>query len=60
MVVLTFLLNRGRIRRVAKQIVSEHDEVIAKWQAENVIRLDFDDQLLGQAEFLLNLQEYES
>ena len=60
MVVLTFLLNRGRIRRVAKQIVSEHDEVIAKLQAENVIRLDFDDQLLGQAEFLLNLQEYES
>ncbi|MEM7475905.1 MAG: hypothetical protein AAF483_13010 [Planctomycetota bacterium] len=57
MVVLTIMLSGRRVRRVAKQIVAEHDEAIEKLQAENVIRLDFDDQLLSQAEFLLNLQE---
>lgn len=55
MIVLTFSLSRRRVRRVTKQIVSEHEQTIDTLKQSKVIRLDFEDQLLGQAEFLLNL-----
>lgn len=60
MLVLTWSLSRARIRKVAMEIVTEHDQTIAQLKSSNVIRLDFEDPLLAQAEFLLNLREHES
>jgi hypothetical protein len=56
MLVLTWTLNRSRVGRVAEQIIKEHDEIIQQLKANRVIRLDFDDPLLSEAEFLLNLR----
>lgn len=60
MIILTWTLSGRRVRRVARQIIDEHEATIRELKKENVIRLDFDDQLLAQAEFLLNLRKNES
>lgn len=56
MVILTWSLSRRRVRHVSKQIVSEHDRAIEALKEEQIIRLEFEDEMLAQAEFLLNLQ----
>ncbi len=56
MIVLTFTLGRGRIATIAKQITAQHDKAVRELQQTQVIRLQFGDELLEQAEFLLNLQ----
>jgi len=60
MVILTWSLSRRRVRNVAQQIISEHSQTIDELKESNVIRLDFEDQLLGQAEFLLNLRSIDN
>jgi hypothetical protein len=56
MVVLTVMLSRRRTQRIAREVVLEHETTIRQLQESQVIRLQFDDELLQQAEFLLNLQ----
>jgi hypothetical protein len=56
MVVLTVMLSRRRTQRIAREVVMEHESTIRQLQESQVIRLQFDDELLQQAEFLLNLQ----
>lgn len=56
MIVLTLSLRRGRITRIARQVSDEHDRAIEELQNAQVIRIRFEDELLEQAEFLLNLQ----
>ncbi|QDV22585.1 hypothetical protein [Aureliella helgolandensis] len=58
MVVLTRTLSRRAVGRVAAQIALEHETAIRTLKADKVIRLDFEDELLQQAEFLINLQEH--
>ncbi|MCA9193349.1 MAG: hypothetical protein KDB03_16370 [Planctomycetales bacterium] len=55
MLVLTLSLPKRKISRVAKQILNEHEQAIAELKSSAVIRLVFDDSLLAQAEYLLNL-----
>ncbi len=57
MIILTWSLSRRRVRKVTRQIVAEHDATIAQLREANVIRLDFEDQLLAQTEYLLNLSQ---
>ncbi len=59
MVILTWSLSRRKVGNVAKQIVDEHEQTIEQLKASRVIRLEFEDELLGQTEFLLNLRESE-
>lgn len=54
--ILTWSLSRRRVHRVAQQIVTEHETTIEQLKASNIIRLDFEDQLLAHAEFLLNFK----
>jgi hypothetical protein len=56
MIVLTVMLSRGKTKRIARSVALEHERAIAELQKQQVIRLQFDDDLLHQAEFLLNLQ----
>ena len=56
MAVLTATLSRRKILRIAKGIIREHEHAIAELKRSDVIRLEFEDQLLQQAEFLLNLR----
>lgn len=56
MVVLTVSLGRRRITRIANEITKQHDEAVRELQQSQIIRLQFGDELLEQAEFLLNLQ----
>lgn len=56
MVILTWSLSRRKVRVVAQEIVSQHENAIRALKDDEVIRLDFEDQLLAQAEFLLNLR----
>lgn len=56
MVILTLTLSRRRIQRIAREVALEHEISIRQLQESQVIRLQFDDKLLHQAEFLLNLQ----
>ncbi|MCA9129351.1 MAG: hypothetical protein KDB22_19835 [Planctomycetales bacterium] len=55
MLVLTWSLSRRYVRRVAKQVVDEHEACIAQLRQSGVIRLEFEDELLQQAEFLLSI-----
>lgn len=57
MLVLTWTLSRRKVRLIAKRIVQEHEQAINELQQNQVIRLQFQDELLQQAEFLLNLQK---
>jgi hypothetical protein len=56
MIVLTLSLSRRKVAKVAAQIIQEHEQAIAELKKKNVIRLEFEDELLQQAEFLLNLR----
>ncbi len=55
MVVITVSLTKRRIRRVATEIQREHETAIQQLKDTGVIQLEFEDRLLAQAEFLLNL-----
>ncbi len=55
MVVLTVSLSRRKVNRVAQEIVDEHQRAIVELKDNNVVRLEFADELLHQAEFLLKL-----
>jgi hypothetical protein len=59
MAILTLALRRRKVRGVVRKITAEHELAIEKLKRENIIRLDFEDQLLAQAEFLLNLRDIE-
>ncbi len=59
MIILTFFLRRHKVRRVVQEIMAEHEATIDQLKQEKIIRLDFEDQLLVQAEFLLNLRDSE-
>lgn len=56
MVVMTATLSRRKIARVAKGIIREHELTISELKQSDVIHLEFEDDLLRQAEFLLNLR----
>jgi len=56
MVVLTAMLSRRKVSGVATGIIREHEQAIADLKRNHVIRLEFEDELLQQAEFLLNLR----
>ncbi len=56
MLVLTWALSKRKVRHVSANIVGEHESTIKQLKQDNIIRLHFDDELLQQAEFLLNLR----
>jgi hypothetical protein len=56
MIVLTLMLRAGRIRLAARRVLMEHEAAIRKLQDDQVIRVHFEDPLLQQAEYLLNLK----
>ena len=60
MVVLTLTLSNGKVRRVASEIEKAHSQSIERLRSSGVIRLEFEDRLLQQAEFLLNLSRSSS
>jgi hypothetical protein len=57
MAILTWTLSRRKVRSIARRIVQEHEQAIEELQKNHVIRLQFEDELLQQAEFLLNLRQ---
>lgn len=56
MLVLTLSLSRHRIGRIARGVVLKHKAVIEQLQQSQVIRLQFGDEMLQQAEYLLSLR----
>jgi hypothetical protein len=56
MVALTLTLRRGRIATIARQVALEHEKAIEQLQSSRIIRIRFEDEMLEQAEFLLNLE----
>lgn len=60
MIVLTLALSYRKVRRVAAEIQAAHIHAIRELRDRRVIHLDFEDRLLQQAEFLLNLARSES
>ncbi|MFN3192769.1 MAG: hypothetical protein ACE361_19815 [Aureliella sp.] len=57
MAVLTLSLTQRKVKGVAREIIAEHNTEIDVLRTSNVIRLDFEDELLSQAEYLINLQD---
>lgn len=55
MVVLTLTLSNRKVRRISAEIEKAHSDAIDRLRQKGVIRLEFEDRLLQQAEFLLNL-----
>lgn len=55
MIVLTLTLSNRKVRRIAADIEKAHSDAIDRLRQKGVIRLEFEDRLLQQAEFLLNL-----
>lgn len=60
MIVLTIALSPRKVRRVSAEIQAEHAGAIRQLCDDRTIRLQFEDRLLQQAEFLLNLARSES
>lgn len=56
MIVLTFSLTGRKVSRVTREIIDEHQQEIVKLKSQRIIRLEFDDELLHQAKFLLTLE----
>lgn len=59
MFVLTLTLSTRKIRRISSEIQSAHTKIIDQLLDNRVIQLQFEDRLLQQAEFLLNLARSE-
>ncbi|MFO1065165.1 MAG: hypothetical protein U0892_14975 [Pirellulales bacterium] len=57
MLVLTLFLPRRRVERIASEVLSEHEKIIEELQTKRIIQFQFEDRLLQQAEFLLNLSK---
>ncbi len=57
MVVLTLSLSRRKVDHVTRLVTAEHQRAISELKDERVIRLEYDDPLLEQAEFLLTLND---
>ncbi|MCC6508032.1 MAG: hypothetical protein IT423_02925 [Pirellulaceae bacterium] len=55
MIVLTLTLSNRKIRQVSTEIQLAHTQAIEQLRKLRVIQLEFEDRLLQQAEFLLNL-----
>lgn len=55
MLVLTVSLSKRKVQRVVEEIVAEHQQEIDRLKSQQIIRLEFDDELLHQAKFLLTL-----
>ncbi len=55
MIVLTLTLSNRKVRRISAEIEKAHSDAIERLRKSGVIRLQFEDRLLQQAEFLLNL-----
>lgn len=60
MLVLTIMLSRRKVRRVVAEIQADHKRVITTLKENGVIHLEFEDRMLQQAEFLLNLDRTKS
>jgi hypothetical protein len=56
MVVMTGTLSRRKVSRVAREIINAHETTIDDLKKNDVIRLEFEDELLQQVELLLNLR----
>ncbi|MGN6547361.1 MAG: hypothetical protein ACTHK7_20080, partial [Aureliella sp.] len=59
MIVLSLALSTRKVRRVSAEIQSAHAEAIRQLRDARIIQLQFEDRLLQQAEFLLNLARAE-
>ena len=55
MIVLTLALSNRKVRRAAAEIESAHAGAIRELRDKRIIQLQFEDSLLQQAEYLLNL-----
>jgi hypothetical protein len=55
MLVLTLALSRSKVLRVVDEITSEHTRMIEELEQSRIVQLQFEDEQLQQAEFLLNL-----
>lgn len=60
MIVLSMALSTRKVRRVSAEIQTAHAEAIRQLRDARIIQLRFEDRLLQQAEFLLNLARAES
>ncbi len=58
MIVLTLMLSRRKVRRLP-EIIEEHERTIVEIEAGKRHPLEFEDELLQQAELLLNLRRSE-
>lgn len=56
MVILTINLSRKRMRKIARQVADQHEQAIVELQNSQIIRVQFEDELLEQTEFLLRLK----
>lgn len=59
MIVLSLALPNRKVRRVSAEIQSAHAEAIRQLRDTRIIQLQFEDRLLQQAQFLLNLARAE-
>lgn len=59
MLVLTLLPVRRRVQHAARAVRDEHNALIQELHRDGVIRLEFEDELLQQAEYLMNFGRWE-
>ncbi len=57
MLVLTFALSNRKIRHVTNVIQREHENAIRELRANRIIQLQFEDRMLQQAQYLINLAQ---
>ncbi|MEZ6092242.1 MAG: hypothetical protein R3C05_30435 [Pirellulaceae bacterium] len=53
MLVITFIQGANRVRDCAEKIQSRHAREITRLQRDGILRLEFDDPILAEAEFLI-------
>jgi len=57
MLVFSFLQRSSKIKRIAQLTLSEEHQLVESLKRDGVIRLYFEDPLLEQAEFLVQLSQ---
>ncbi len=59
MFVLSWIQRRRQVEHAEQQIRNEHQQAIRQLQSAGILRLEWDDPLLADAEFLLSAGSFE-
>lgn len=59
MIIMAFVLRRAKIRKIARTILNDHHSLVEDLKHKGVLRMNYEDRALEQAEFLIRLDRHD-